>query len=817
MRGHVACSLSVPMSIDALEPRVLFSAVPVADDGDPNDQLSEAEDLGTLGEASDFTGSIDPETDVDLLRFTVAAGQKVTFDLDAEDSLLDSYLRLFDADGVQIASNDDGAAPGEEDTYESFLEYTFTTAGTYYLGISGYGNTSYDASTGSGDSDGSTGGYALTVTPTAAATDDAFEDNDTLATAANLGFRTAPRTYRGLKLIDAGDYFRFRTGARGTADDSVKILFNHAAGDLDLELYNARGQLVGRSNGVSNSEEVSLADQPAGLYFVRVLGYEAATNTYNLVIDPTGAAPPPVTDDAYENNDTRAAARGLGTLGGVRAINNLRMLDGHDWFRFTMTGPGTADDFARIDFSHARGDLDLELYDRNGRLVQKSVSLEDFERISLQRLPAGEYFLHVLGYDGAQNPGYSLTIDPAVGTAPPVGADDNRENNDTLGTANNLGTVTSPLTVNDLVMADAADFFRFNLASTGDANSIVRITFAHDRGDLDLALYDSAGQLIRSSAGTAGSEQVSLLGLAPGQYTIKVYGYRAARNPDYTLAITPPAQGNTPPPPAGRNVLYVNFDGINLTNNQLRTWAGNDWQSSVGDYLDPEGDGIRVDRFFATRGDRNQIISGIMARLQADLRQFGVTVRRIYSGAVQNQGATTLFFGTHNMRDVPHVASDVDYGNDNRTDIAFIKDEDWTTTAQAITALSDVALHEAGHTFGLFHVNILQNGTIFNESMGLRYSVDQSHWLRDTAFLNRNFPEYLNHGGGRGSQNAYLTMRRNFGLTTGLIAANKVDVPYKVTRNVLLGCFSHELGEDAHDHEHEEDRVDVLAEVPTVA
>jgi hypothetical protein len=70
---------------------------------------------------------------------------------------------VFNSSGSRIASIDNRAAPGETLGTESYLEYTFTTAGTYYVGVSGKGNQSYSAVTGGGDLAGSTGGYQLFI------------------------------------------------------------------------------------------------------------------------------------------------------------------------------------------------------------------------------------------------------------------------------------------------------------------------------------------------------------------------------------------------------------------------------------------------------------------------------------------------------------------------------------------------------------------------------------------------------------------------------------------------------------------------------
>ena len=140
----------------ALESRVLLA-------GDMDDQISEAALVG-LGQTQ--TGIIDVTTDVDMRAFTVVAGQTVAFDLDTQglaSPLTDSVLRLFNAAGTQLAVDDDTDGPAPEGNgFESFLSYTFATGGTYYIGVSAFSNTGYNATTGDGDLKGlHTGNYEL--------------------------------------------------------------------------------------------------------------------------------------------------------------------------------------------------------------------------------------------------------------------------------------------------------------------------------------------------------------------------------------------------------------------------------------------------------------------------------------------------------------------------------------------------------------------------------------------------------------------------------------------------------------------------------
>jgi hypothetical protein len=226
-------------------------------------------------------------------------------------------------------------------------------------------------------------------------------------------------------------------------------------------------------------------------------------------------------------------------------------------------------------------------------------------------------------------------------------------------------------------------------------------------------------------------------------------------------------------------VLYVNFDGATITRSDLDRWASNQWNPS---WL-PGGaaNGVTVNAFFAGRSDREQIISGILSRLSADLAPFGITVQRHTGLAVENVGATTLFAGRSTLTH-PHVACDVDFGNDNRTDIAFVGEENWGSAANISLALSDVFLHEAGHTYGLYHVQTVQSSVLYAESMGLRYSSDQSQWLQETSFMDRTFIEYRDengnwHGPGGGqSQNSYRTMLSNHGQSAPAFTGNLATV-----------------------------------------
>lgn len=123
-----------------------------------------------------------------------------------------------------------------------------------------------------------------------------------------------------------------------------------------------------------------------------------------------------------------------------------------------------------------------------------------------------------------------------------------------------------------------SDYFRFSMNETGGPADFVRIDFDLSEGDLDLELYDAAGELLRVSHSGTGWERIPLEGQPEGWYFVRVYGFAGATSPEYTLTIDP--SENAPPavevltPPPGDTVLEHGVDTYRVQ------WAASD----------PEGD-----------------------------------------------------------------------------------------------------------------------------------------------------------------------------------------------------------------------------------
>ncbi|VXD15184.1 Peptidase C11 clostripain [Planktothrix serta PCC 8927] len=405
--------------------------------------------------------------------------------------------------------------------------------GTYYAQVTGYGvvtNPNYSLNI------NAQGGI---TPPTTGSSDDQLENNNDLQTTAT-SLTPGQQTFNALRALD-DDWYKFTLNSPAQASDYVSIDFQHNLGDLDLEVLTPTGQYLG-SYGVSNTETISLRDQPAGDYYIHAYGYAGATNNYNLnVVTSTSSSPINNTgDDQFEENDTSDQATDLQTklLSGESSFTDLKInSNDDDWFKFTTTQTGGLNDKITINSTQS-GDLDLEVYDSNGQVVGGSYSFYANEEVSLAYLPAGEYKVKVYGYDGASNSNYSLSVTAPVTSSSTAGIQpDLRETNDTAETASLVSNTTKIENLN-IHAANNQDWFKFNLTSQGlSSNQIVVDGFQHASGDIDVELYDATGTFLRSSGSVSNSENISLEGLLPGEYYVKVFGYGEDTNPRYDLTV----------------------------------------------------------------------------------------------------------------------------------------------------------------------------------------------------------------------------------------------------------------------------------------
>lgn len=259
--------------------------------------------------------------------------------------------------------------------------------------------------------------------------DDIYEPNDLprevnprpegVVNSPNIGAVVGTKVVRNLKLIDSADIFKFRILSTGTSADYTRINFNSARGNLDLELLGAAGRVLRQSITNGNPENISLAGLPPAIYFVRVTGRNGEFSpNYTITINGPSEAVNP-NEDAYESNDTfgEVDAKPVGGLNspnlgqktGLTFVNNLKLNDTYDIYKFTMTTTGSAPSFIRV---NSASPLNLIVFNSSGTILRTADAYLGQDTLSLSQLTAGDYYVQVthfaLGRPGVFN--YSLTF-----------------------------------------------------------------------------------------------------------------------------------------------------------------------------------------------------------------------------------------------------------------------------------------------------------------------------------------------------------------------------------------------------------------------
>jgi subtilisin-like proprotein convertase family protein len=249
-------------------------------DNEPNDTLATATPLsfGSSGTAA-FTGVTlgngpGGNLDVDLYRIDIPRGGLITAEVIARrltnPSTLDSVLRLFNANGEVLASNDNFFAQ------DSYVDFFVATGGTYYIGVSGFGNDDYNVNTVASGASQSLGIYNVNFRVQIA------QDDTVLLPATDAGLpRRIPFAENQTQGITTSSYTV--NDARQILDVNVKLDIDHTfTGDLLISLIGPNNQeitLVNRRGGSGDNFRQTVFDDEATIS-IATSGAAPFANTY---------------------------------------------------------------------------------------------------------------------------------------------------------------------------------------------------------------------------------------------------------------------------------------------------------------------------------------------------------------------------------------------------------------------------------------------------------------------------------------------------------------------------------------------------------
>jgi hypothetical protein len=389
---------------------------------DGNDTLADAVAIDPPRDtAATFDGEIASELDVDLFGIDLVQREALRVELVAPSAggEVDGVLRLFAADGTPLAVLDHAVGAGP-------VVLPVTSAGRYFVGVSGSGNLAYDPATADSGTPGAVGGYTLRVLVSAAPQSD---NDDTISTAAVLDPPRLVPVVRANRIAHALDVDL--VGIRLAATEPLRLrLSTPAAGEAltgVLRVFDVQGQPLAQAPGVAGQAlELELVAPADGLYFVGVSGLA------NLAYDPLIADSGQVGDVGdyelqvtvgvataeSEGNDTADLADLIST--GSTVSGQVGSPADADFFRLRLADGGRLTATAAA----AGSGLDslLSLLTAGGQEIVSSDDLAAGNRDSglVQHLPAGEYLLRVASANGSTG-AYRLTTSLTAAAAPGAG------------------------------------------------------------------------------------------------------------------------------------------------------------------------------------------------------------------------------------------------------------------------------------------------------------------------------------------------------------------------------------------------------------
>lgn len=541
------------------------------DNYEENDTIFEAYDLSAAnGEALSAVDGLGTQLDNDWFFFRTQPGDNVvSVTLDYAESsgnldlalYSDSYRKLSDSLGTN----------GEE---------------SITLPVNSLGETFY-VLVHSADSIATGNSYELLWESSFLAnTDDTYEENDTRdgASTALVGSGVALSNGLGFGVQSDDDWYVIRP------DPSVPLVivratFTHDEGNIDLEVFDSGGSIIGTGVSSSDDEFVSIELHGESLFYVRVFGDDIG-NSYDLLYEE-------FTEDAYEENDSIAAAYDLTEFNGVliSEIEGSGVSNDDDFFFYDVpAGNGSLD--IEMFFIDEEGDLDMELFDSDGSSIVVSEGVNNFEQIVISpddqggTLNAGVYTLRVYGSGGPTQSAYNLRFtveEPAA--LPPPSPEDSYENNNNWQSAYDISDLDEIFlsSIDGNGVQIDPDWYEI-FVPAGQNRLTVQAIFTHYAGgNIDIALYASSGIRISESVSGDDNETINqLLSPSGGTYYVLVYG--AGVGIEYDLwfsTVAPPADDAY----EANNLLSQAYDLSSQENVWLEFIGGegrqynNDWYS----------------------------------------------------------------------------------------------------------------------------------------------------------------------------------------------------------------------------------------------
>ena len=453
------------------------------------DTPATATDLGTLtaAEPLEIFGTIDTAFDLDVFRFQAGTQETATIELSANFSSLDTFVRLLDSSGNELAFDDD-SGPGSN----SLLRFTVSGGATFFVEA--------------GDFFDGTGDFFLSIS---------LDVGDSIATATDLGLLTAAHPVNFLGTIEQAsdhDFFQFETVLAGSA--TIELSADFSSLDTVVTLFDSSGTQVANNDdfGTSTDSRLTFAVAEGETYFVEARGFGTTVGEYllNLSLLP-------------DVGDTLATAQDLGVFTEGQRLDVLSVIDqafDRDVFHFQAGVSGST----LVELSANLGHLDtfVTVLDSFGNVIafndDSNISTTN-SSLAFEIEQGKDYFVETRGVGSAVGE-YQLHV--------------------TLVT--NLGVLTTaqPIVVLDTI-DPAFDRDRFQFQTSVAGLTVVELSADLSFLDTFVTVFDSAGNVIASNDDIElffnTDSRVTFAAEAGETYSVETRGFGSSVG-DYSLRLT---------------------------------------------------------------------------------------------------------------------------------------------------------------------------------------------------------------------------------------------------------------------------------------
>ena len=437
--------------------------VTVAGSGGFDDYPDNASTRGAVNPGGAATGTIESGDDVDWFAAQLQAGTQYTVDVEGQPTgrgtLSDPYLIVFDTNGIELESNDDGGQG-----LNSRLDFVPRTTGRHYLAVRSYGQA--------------TGSYTLSLS--AGSVPDDYADN----TGTQGRIAVGESVTGDIETGEDVDWFRTDLTAGGTyiIDAEGQPTGQGTLSDTYIILFDGNGTEIDRNDdgGQGFNSRLEVAASASGPHYIGVRSFGTNTGSYTLSLS---------SPDDYPADATTTGRVGPGGLTGgtIEAAGDV------DWFAIQMqTGTSYVIDLEGSPTNAGSlSDPLLYLFDPNGLEVDRNDDGGQRFNARLTVVPAtpGRYYIGASAYADATG-SYRLSV--STGAA----ADDYPGDSSTTGRVDGGSSTTGILE-----SGSDEDWFAIHMqaGSTYTVDLEGQPTGAGTLSDPLLRLYDTTGRELASN------------------------------------------------------------------------------------------------------------------------------------------------------------------------------------------------------------------------------------------------------------------------------------------------------------------------------